>query len=337
MKYIFTIALTCLIIITQAQLKTVKTENGTVSGLQQNEVSIFKGIPFAAPPIGELRWKAPQPVKNWSGTRKCETFPASPIQSNPVPFLMWSEEFITPQQPLSEDCLYLNIWTAAKSAKEKRPVFVWIHGGGFVSGSGACPIYDGEKMAKNGIVYVSINYRLGVFGFLAHPELSKESGENASGNYAILDQIAALQWIKKNIAAFGGDPEQVTIAGQSAGSFCVNALVASPLAKDLFQRAIAQSGSFVANGFGRSLESAETTGKTFVQNANATSIAELRKKSADDIFKAAQTLPYGSFSPVFEDYTLPSQPLTFFRAGKQNNVPLLTGWVTGDASLRGNP
>lgn len=317
----------------QAQLKTVKTQNGLVEGYQKDGVNIFKGIPFAAPPVGDLRWRAPLPAKNWSVVRKCELFSASPMQARPVPFAMWTEEFISPPEPLSEDCLYLNVWTAAKSDREKLPVFIWIYGGGFVSGSAACAIYDGEEMAKKGVIYVSINYRIGPFGFLAHPELSKESGKNASGNYAFLDQIAALQWIQKNIAAFGGDPGNITIAGQSAGSFSVNALVASPLAKGLFHRAIAQSGGLIAGNRAKKLGEAEKVGQTFVQNAKANSIDELRLITAEEIQKIAETVPFGSFAPVLEDYVLPSEPLSWFGKGNHNDVPLLTGWVTGDGSL----
>ena len=211
-------------------LEVIKTDAGQISGAinATGDVYAFKGIPFAAPPVGDLRWKEPQPVKPWVGVRKCESFGPSPMQAEPVPFSMWSEEFLIPKEPTNEDCLYLNVWTGAKSSGEKRPVIVWIYGGGFLSGGSAVPVYDGEAMAKKGIVFVSINYRVGVFGFFAHPELTKESGRNASGNYAILDQLAALRWVKRNIAAFGGDPKNVTIAGQSAGSISVNILVASP-------------------------------------------------------------------------------------------------------------
>jgi para-nitrobenzyl esterase len=317
-----------------AQLMNVETANGMVSGVYADGISSYKGIPFAAPPIGKLRWKAPQPAPKWKGVRTCEKFSASPMQSKPVPFRMWTEEFIAPPEPLSEDCLYLNVWTGAKSAGEKRPVLVWIYGGGFVSGSAACAIYDGEAMAQRGVVFVSINYRVGVFGFMAHPALSLESAQKTSGNYGILDQIAALKWVKKNIAAFGGDPSYVTIAGQSAGSFSVNALVASPLAKGLFHKAIAQSGSFVSNSPKRKLESAELAGQTVMKNAGAKTLAELRQKPAAEIQQVAGQLPYGSFSPVYEDYVLPADPLTYFKERKHNDVPLLIGWVTGDGSLR---
>src|SRR5690348_7123272 len=246
-------------------LSVVKTDAGVVSGTVKDDVHIFKGIPFAAPPIGDLRWKAPQPVQHWTGVKVCDKFSASPMQASPAPFSMWTEEFLIPKEPIGEDCLYLNVWTGAKSAKEKRAVLVWIYGGGFQSGGSACPIYDGEAMAKKGIVFVSINYRVGVFGFFAHPELTKESGNNASGNYGIMDQVAALQWVQKNIAAFGGDPKNVTIAGQSAGSMSVNCLVASPLAKNLFQKAIGESGASFTNG-NANLQKAEEDGTRIMKS-----------------------------------------------------------------------
>jgi len=318
------------------QTPVINTVNGPVSGIKKGEVSIFKGIPFAAPPVGDLRWKAPQPVTTWTEVRKCETFSASPMQGKPVSFMMWTEEFIAPPEPLSEDCLYLNVWTSAKTAHEKLPVFVWIYGGGFVSGSAACAIYDGEEFARRGIVFVSINYRVGAFGFLAHPELTKESGGQASGNYAFLDQLAALQWIQKNITAFGGDPNNVTIAGQSAGSFSINALVASPLGKGLFHKAIAQSGGLLGTSRARRLKDAEKSGVNFVEKAKAVSINKLRSASAEEIQQFASTMPWGSFSPVLDGYVLPENLLTHFQEGKHNDVPLLTGWVTGDATLNGN-
>ncbi|MBE7179119.1 MAG: carboxylesterase family protein, partial [Mucilaginibacter polytrichastri] len=214
-----------------AQEPKLKIDAGWISGIKSadGDITSFKGIPFAEPPVAQLRWKAPRPVKPWAGLRKCDAFGASPMQGNPAPFSMWTKEFLIPDEPISEDCLYLNVWSGAKNGSEKRAVLVWIYGGGFVSGGSAVPIYDGEALARQGVVVVSINYRVGIFGFFAHPELTKESGRNASGNYGLMDQIAALKWVQKNIAAFGGDPQKVTIAGQSAGSMSVNALVASPL------------------------------------------------------------------------------------------------------------
>ena len=197
---------------------------------------------LAAPPVGELRWKAPQPVRDWRGALECKSWPASAMQAKPVPLMMWTEEFIAPPEPLSEDCLYLNVWTPAKSAKERVPVLVWIYGGGFNGGATSFPVHDGARLAKRGVVLVSVAYRVGVLGFYAHPELSAESPQHASGNYGLLDMIASLQWIQRNIAAFGGDPQRVTIFGESAGGIAVSMLSASPLARGLFHGAISQSG-----------------------------------------------------------------------------------------------
>jgi para-nitrobenzyl esterase len=318
---------------TNAQLKNIKTQNGLISGSAKGQISIYKGIPFAAPPVGDLRWKAPQSAANWTGIRACTEFSASPFQPNPMPFYCWSEEFIAPPKPLSEDCLYLNVWTGAKSAQEKRPVFVWIYGGGFSSGSAACAIYDGEEMAKQGVIFVSINYRVGPFGFMAHPDLSKEQN-NASGNYGLMDQIAALQWIQRNISALGGDPNQVTIAGQSAGSMSVNCLVASPLAKGLFHRAIAQSGGMLSNRLSTSLSDAEKMGETLQKNANANSLAELRQKSAEEILKISQSSGL-RMGVALDGFVLPKDINKQFKEGKHNDVPLMMGWVTGDGGLMG--
>jgi para-nitrobenzyl esterase len=314
-----------------AQLSVVKTENGQVSGYKSGEINIFKGIPFAAPPVGELRWKAPAPVKNWTGILKCDKFSASPMQRKPVPFMMWTEEFITPPENLSEDCLYLNVWTPAKSSKDKLPVFVWIYGGGFNSGSAACAVYDGEEMAKKGIIFVSINYRVGVLGFMAHPGLSSESPDKASGNYGLLDQIAALVWIKKNIEAFGGDPQKVTIAGQSAGSMSVCALVASPLAKGLFRGAIAESGGILGGRMVNTLAAAEKSGLAFMEKMKTNNIDELRKKTADELINAN-----GNFGPVTDGYVIPLDVFSAFKNGKFNDVTMMAGWVTGDGSIAGN-
>lgn len=313
----------------------VQTANGKIEGYSKENLSIFKGIPFAAPPVGELRWKAPQPVQNWADVKKCTEFSASPIQNKPAPFYCWSEEFIAKPEPLSEDCLYLNVWTTAKSAKEKQPVMVWIYGGGLSSGSANCDIYDGEEIAKKGVVFVSINYRVGVMGFMAHPELSKESGNNASGNYGFLDQIAALKWVQKNIVAFGGDPSNVTILGQSAGAFSVNALIASPLAKDLFHKAIPQSGGLLSRMLSQNLEQAEKQGIKFMELAKVTSIADLRKLSAEEIQKLSNNQAAGRFGVTMDGYVLPTDILAHFKNGKHNQVPIITGWVTGDGSFLG--
>jgi len=311
----------------KAPFETVKVQNGLVSGIYSNGVNVFKGIPFAAPPVGELRWKAPQPAANWQGVRKADTFSASAIQAKPVPFMMYTAEFLAPQEPLSEDCLYLNVWTAAKTATEKRPVIVWVHGGGFSGGSGSVPLYDGEDLAKKGVVFVTINYRLGVFGFLAHPDLTKEAKGKEVGNFAFLDQIAAFEWVKKNIAAFGGDPNNVTLAGQSAGAFSVNVLMASPLAKGLFHKAIAESGGmFGISSRVKTVSEAEQTGVALAQKLNAKSIADLRAKSADELLKAGG----GITSPVLDNYVIVGDMHSIFTKNQQNDVPLLTGWNAGD-------
>ena len=323
-------AIACCSIKLLAQQPVIQTENGAVSGYKSGDISIFKGIPFAAPPVGDLRWKAPQPVTNWTGILKCDAFSASPMQSKPVPFMMWTEEFITPPDKLSEDCLYLNIWTPAKSAKDKLPVFVWIYGGGFSSGSAACAVYDGEEMSKKGIVFVSINYRVGVLGFLAHPALSSESENKVSGNYGLLDQVAALNWIKKNIEAFGGDPDKVTIAGQSAGSMSVCALVASPLAKGLFRGAIAQSGGILNSRMTRNLTDAEKSGLAFMEKMKASDIEELRHKPAEELIAAG-----GNFGPITDGYVLPDDAFAAFKDGHFNDVFIMAGWVMGDGSLMG--
>jgi len=313
----------------------VRTEAGLVSGIPggNGQVKIFKGIPFAAPPVGDLRWKTPMPVAHWEGTRKCDVFPPSAMQSTPKPFAMWSKEFMAPEEPLSEDCLYLNLWTAAENSDEKRPVIVWIHGGAFTGGSGSVPLYDGEEMAKKGVVFITINYRLGVFGFLALPQLSQESPKKVSGNYAILDQIAALEWVRDNVSAFGGDPQRVTIAGQSAGAFSVNALIISPLARGLFHRAIAQSGSmFMADRLSVSdLKTMEQSGVALMKKLNVSTLGELRALPAEDLLKS------GARSGLTIDGYVLDNPLEVMTAGKQNDVPLLTGWNAGDNVFFGNP
>ena len=308
----------------------VKITGGIIEGTTSSSgIRVFKGIPFAAPPVGDLRWKAPQPVKPWNGVRPCVAFGPSPMQNEPVPFSMWSAEFLIPKAPISEDCLYLNVWTGTQSIKEKRPVIVWIYGGGFNSGGSGVPIYDGEAMAQKGVVFVSINYRVGIFGFYSHPELTKESGRNASGNYGLLDQIAALQWVKQNIAAFGGDPNNVTIAGQSAGSMSVNCLVASPLAKNLFVKAIAQSGASFTRKT-NTLAQAEQEGLKTAQKLHAPSLAALRNIPATTLQQKGQGM-----RPIIDGYVLPNDIATIFSAGKENKVALLTGWNEDEGLMSG--
>lgn len=319
----------------QINVNAVKVQSGVISGKTSGDqsVKIFLGVPFAAPPVGELRWKAPQPVAPWEGVRTCVDAPASAMQAPPKPFMCWSKEFMAPESPLSEDCLYLNVWTAAKTVQDKLPVMVWIHGGAFTGGSGTVPLYSGEGMSRKGVVFVTINYRLGIFGFLAHPELSAESDLKTSGNYGILDQIAALKWVKENITAFGGDPNNVTIAGQSAGSFSVNMLVVSPLAKGLFQKAIAQSGGMFGKqlSLGQTLKAAEETGKQLTEKLKAASIANLRAIPADSLLK----IP-GRFGLAVDNVVIPPVYETF-AAGKHNDVPVISGWNADDGVSFGPP
>jgi para-nitrobenzyl esterase len=294
---------------------SIRTESGLVSGAPGTNpaVRVYKGIPFAAPPVGDLRWKAPQPAPHWTGTKAATEFSAV-CQQEPY---AQNSPYYSPLGAIGEDCLYLNIWSAAKS--QKQPVMVWVHGGGYTRGTGATATYNGEPLAAKDVVVVTINYRLGVFGFLAHPDLTKESPNHASGNYGLLDMVAALQWVKKNIAAFGGDPSRVTIFGESAGSSAVNYLQASPLAKGLFHRVIGESGAnFGRNG---SLADAEQNGTQFAKKMNAQSIADLRKLPADQLLKAG-----GTFRANVDGYFLPDQVEAIFAAHKQSDVPVIAGY-----------
>ena len=319
---------------------TVHTQYGFIKGTVNSEgtVAAFKGIPYAAPPIGDLRWREPQLPAVWEGVLDASKFCASCMQNKlltHVPNGPWSEEFMV-QNNVSEDCLFLNIWTPAKTATTKLAVFVYIHGGAFREGSGAIDVYDGEELAKKGIIVVTINYRLGPFGFLAHPELTAESPHHSSGNYAFLDQLAALKWIKNNIAVFGGDSSCVTIAGQSAGAGSVRALIVSPLAKGLFHRAITQSGSSLAGGMGRgstTLSDAEKRGVKFAELKGASSIAELRALSAEDILSATQ--PPIRFGGIIDGYFQTEDMMTVFAEGKQNDTPFMTGLNADETRYRG--
>jgi para-nitrobenzyl esterase len=319
-----------LFIISQINAQTPKSaavhiESGNISGIQSadNQVISYKGIPFALPPVGKLRWTAPQPAAPWTGIKVCNTYGPSPFQNKPAAFSMWSEEFLIPKEPISEDCLYLNVWNPV-STNKKKPVLVWIYGGGFNSGGAAAPIYDGEATAKKGVIFVSFNYRVGVFGFFAHPELTKESGMNASGNYGLMDQIAALDWVKKNIAAFGGDPDNVTIAGQSAGSMSVNCLLASPLAKGLFSKAILESGAYMvgARSIQNALAQAESAGSQFASSHNNANLEGLRNISAEQLLKDWR----GGARPIVDGYVLTETVQNTFASGKQNKATLMIGW-----------
>ncbi|MGB9465494.1 MAG: carboxylesterase/lipase family protein [Candidatus Acidiferrum sp.] len=306
---------------TDAANDTVKVEQGLLSGTSGNhaDVRVFRGVPFAAAPVGELRWKAPQAPASWKGTREAKEF--SPVcWQTPYPDAARIYQSDLPAR--SEDCLYLNIWTPAKSAGEHLPVMVWIHGGAFTRGSGSNRAYDGEILARKGAVVVTINYRLGVFGFFAHPELTAESEHHSSGNYALLDQIAALQWVKKNIGLFGGDPSRVTIFGESAGSWAVNVLMASPRAKGLFQRVIGESGGSFAPM--KSLAEAEKSGTTLAGSMGVAqdALKTLRGKNAEELLKASDDQPARA---IVDGYVLPQDVYTIFAQGKQNDVSLLIG------------
>lgn len=317
----------------------VKLRSGQVSGMPGKDLSViaFKGIPFAAPPVGDLRWRPPQPPQPWQGVRKADSFGASCIQNIVPERKPWTHEFMTHGE-ISEDCLSLNVWTGAKKTSERRPVFFYIYGGGFSEGSGAVPAYDGEGLAKKGLVVVTANYRVGVLGFLAHPELTKESSTNGSGNYGLLDQLAVLRWIRENIAVFGGDPNRVTIAGQSAGGMSVHNLIASPQAKGLFHRAIVQSGGSSVGGGGialgaRTLADAEADGVKFAESKNARSLAELRAMSWQKLTETAPNTapgPMMRFSPIIDGYFMTASAREVVAQGKQNDVPTLTGANTGE-------
>jgi para-nitrobenzyl esterase len=310
-----------------AVAQRVVTASGALSGISESGLSVYKGVPFAAPPVGDLRWRAPVQVAPWTGTRKADAFAPACMQ---VGVSMPGE---TPPT-VSEDCLYLNIWTPAKierkiktktkTAHERPPVIVWIYGGGYINGSASMPLYWGDRLARKGAIVVTIAYRVGPLGFLAHPDLTQESPHHTSGNYGLMDQIAALQWIQRNIAAFGGDPMNVTVAGQSSGAISVSILMASPLAKGLFQRAIGESGGLfeplqLAPKY--LLANAEREGEKFAASLSAATLQELRSIPAIQLTGNAG----GICHPVIDPYLLPVSPYEAFASGQQNDVPLLLG------------
>ncbi len=317
------IAISVMIVLTACSTtlppEQAEVEQGIVQGTVEDGIRVFKGIPFAAPPVGELRWRAPQPVEKWNSVKQTTEYAPAPVQGG------------DPPSGKSEDCLYLNVWTPAKSSKEKLPVLVWIYGGGFSFGSTAEPVYNGEKLVKKGVVFVSIAYRVGQLGFLAHPELSAESPNHISGNYGLLDQIAGLKWVQNNIAAFGGDPDKVTIFGESAGGISVSMLCASPLAKGLFSGAISQSGG----SFGptrpttypgenmKILQQAEAEGEAYAQKSGVSSIAKLRKIDAD---KLPMGWGMGSAWPIIDGYVIPDDQYKLYEAGQYIDVPIVVGY-----------
>ena len=305
------------------QPSPVKVGEGLVQGKTEDGLTVYKGIPFAAPPVGDLRWRAPQPAAKWEGVKQATDFAPGPIQGG------------NPPSGKSEDCLYLNVWTPAKSAKDKIPVLVWIYGGGFGAGATSEANYSGENLAKKGVVLVSIAYRVGQMGFFVHPELSSENPNHVSGNYGLLDMIAGLQWVQKNIAAFGGDPNKVTIFGESAGGIAVSMLCASPLAKGLFHGAISQSGG----NFGpprpttypgenqKRLADAERDGETYLKNAGISSISEFRKLPADKL-PAARGMSW----PIIDGYVIPDDQVKLYSAGKFNDTPILVGYNSDEGA-----
>lgn len=320
----------------------IDTKYGKVKGAvnESRTVVSFKGIPYAAPPVGNLRWREPQPPASWKGIRDATRFCSSCIQNRVYTHLPngpWTEEFMV-QDSVSEDCLFLNIWTPAKTAAGKLAVLVFIHGGAFLEGSGSVAVYDGEELAKKGIIVVTINYRLGALGFLAHPELTAESPNHVSGNYGFLDQVAALKWIRDNITAFGGDPSHVTIAGQSAGAASVNALIISPLAAGLFQGAITESGtSFTRWPKDRmTLSDGEKQGVEFAKSKGATSIADLRAMSAMDIIARDTSNPGMYFGGVLDGYFQTDDAMKIFADGKQNDTPFMSGMNADETGYNGS-
>ncbi len=310
----------------------VRIESGLVEGTVEDGVTIYKGIPFAAPPVGELRWRPPQPVRSWEGVRKADKYaPACPQAPFDFP--------IFPKFETSEDCLYLNVWTPAQSPAENLPVMVWIHGGGFALGATSVPLWTGERLARRGVIVVSLAYRLGPLGFLAHPELTAESPRKVSGNYGLLDQIAGLRWVQRNIKAFGGDPGGVTVFGESAGGISVSMLTASPLARGLFQRAISESGaSFAPVHREKELSSmqllagAEAAGVEFAQRLGAKSLAELRQIPPEKWQKdpAAQM---GGCWPVVDGHVIVDDQYKLYEAGKYNDVPVLIGTNSDEGAM----
>jgi para-nitrobenzyl esterase len=320
----------------------VRIDTGVLAGVvgaTQQTVRVFKGIPYAAPPLGENRWRAPQPAAKWEGVRNADAFGAPCAAGAPFGGRGGARgaapgpaatAAAPPREPArSEDCLYANVWTSAISANDKRPVMVWIYGGGFTGGSGGMAWYDGENLAAKGPVIVTFNYRLGSLGFFAHPDLAKEAGHAGSGNYGMMDAVAALQWVKRNIAAFGGDPNKVTVAGESAGAIMVGALVGSPQAKGLFTRAIAESGGWMGLTMGRMQTAAvaEANGVKAMQTLGVATIAELRAKPLNDL-----TIQGGS-GLVIDGFLIPEDTSLTFQAGKQNAVDVLTGSNKDEANF----
>jgi para-nitrobenzyl esterase len=342
-KAFLLIFISMLTVATRAQTKNsfavqATIENGIIEGQYDTKsgLQMYFGIPFAKPPIGNLRWKAPQPADNWKGVLSTKDFSARPVQA--IVF----GDMNSRSDGLSEDCLYLNVWTPAKRTTKGLPVLVYFFGGGFVAGDASEPRYDGANMAKKGIVVVTVNYRLGIFGFFSHPELSKEVSYKASGNYGLLDQHAGLKWVQKNIAAFGGDPKRVTIAGESAGSIAVSAQMSSPLSKNMIAGAIGESGAGInPTLFPIPLAEAEKIGLEFATKAGYPSLEQLRALSTRDLYEIYAESKGFRFSTVIDGYFYPKTIPEIFRAKEQAQVPLLLGWnsteIPGMAFMQGQP
>ena len=315
------VALACVPAFASAPAPAVTISAGSLAGIHDATAGLdeFRGIPYAAAPVGPLRWKPPQAVPAWTGVRKADHFGPRCMQRGLYPDMVFRSD------GMSEDCLYLNVWTPAHSAHEKLPVLVYFYGGGFNGGDGSEPRYDGASLAQRGIVTVTVNYRLDVFGFLALPALAAESPEHATGNYGLLDQNAALRWVRRNIAAFGGDPGQVTIGGESAGSLSVSAQMASPLSKGLMQRAIGESGAFMGNLKPRPLALLEQESEAYEQQVGAHSLDQLRAINAKVLLQAAGAKDVPEFMPTIDGYFLPKSPEAIYRAGEQAHIPLLVG------------
>lgn len=304
----------------------IVTKKGKIEGVIDtvNNLHVYKGIPYAKPPVGELRWKAPQPIDAWDTILMAKEFGATPIQVDP-----WGDLYYR-SNGFSEDCLFLNVWSPIEKGESPYPVLVYFHGGGLVAGDGSEIRYDGAAMAKKGIVSVTVNYRLNIFGLFAHPELSEESSYGGSGNYCYLDQTAALEWVRDHIAAFGGDPNQVTIAGESAGSISVSSLMASPLSKDLIHGAIGESGAAINPTLSPvPLENAEENGKDFMEKVGYQSLADLRALSGEELYKI-YTENRAQFPTVIDGHFYPKSLIEIFEVGEQAQIPLLCGWTSAE-------
>jgi len=315
-----------------AQSPTVHTESGPVQGIAGSDpqITAFLGIPYAAPPVGDLRWRDPQPPAKWTAVRKADQFGAGCMQHIAGARLPWTKEFMA-QLPISEDCLYLNVWTPSTTPKKPMAVLFWIHGGGFTEGSASPTIFNGEQLAKQGIVVVSINYRLGIEGYFALPELTAESPHHASGNYGLMDMIAALQWTKKNIRNFGGDPGKVTIDGQSAGASAVEFLTASPLATGLFRGGVIESGAYITGPSANTAAQQEQMGTAFATFAKKPMLKDLRALSETDL-RTIESKAHLKFVPDVDGWVLPDTVSAIFAAGKQNDVPTINGMVADEGS-----